>query len=276
VLASRNLTAGSIKVYLSAVRQLQISSGGKDPKIADMPRLAQVLRGIKSTQASRQPASAHRRLPVTPEILRAIKVSWETKSLTYDRVMLWGAMMLCYFGFFRSGEICTHSQDSFNVASNMMFSDVSVDNLANPSCIRVFLKKSKTDQEKQGTLVYLGKTGESLYPVAALLSWLVIRGNGKGPLFQYANGTPLTQSNFTAEFRRALGRIGVDPRNYSGHSFRAGTATEAASQGVGYATIKLLGRWKSSAYQVYIKTPPASLAPLSNALIGLPSARRAH
>jgi len=29
-----------------------------------------------------------------------------------------------------------------------------------------------------------------------------------GPLFQYANGTPLTQSNFTAEFCRALERIG--------------------------------------------------------------------
>jgi len=152
-----------------------------------MPCLTQVLRGIKTIQASKQPASAHKWLPVTPEILRAIKVSWETKSLTRDKVMIWGAMMLCYFGFFRSGEICSQSQDSFDAASNMTFSDVSVDSLIDPSCIAVFLKKSKMDQQKQGTPVYLGKTGELLCPVAALLSWLVIRGNGEGPLFQYAN-----------------------------------------------------------------------------------------
>jgi len=51
--------AGSIKVYLSAVQQLQISSGGKDSKIAEMSHLSQVLRGIKATQASRQPVPAH-------------------------------------------------------------------------------------------------------------------------------------------------------------------------------------------------------------------------
>jgi len=124
-----------------------------------------------------------------------------------------GSYDACYFGFFRSGEICTQSQDSFNAASNMKFSDVSVDNLATPSCITVFLKKSKTDQQKQGIAVYLGKTGELQCPVAALLSWLVcvMAGNGEGPLFQYVNCTPLTQSNSTAEFHRALKRIGVSP-----------------------------------------------------------------
>ena len=134
-----------------------------------------------------------------------------------------------------------------------------------PSCIQVLLKKSKTDQLRQGTLVCLGKTGRPLCPVAALLSWLVRRGNDAGPLFRYANGAPLTQSNFTAEFRRALQRIGVNPYNYSGHSFRVGAATTAASQGIGDATIKLLGR--CSAYQIYMRTP---LAPLTSSLAGLP------
>ena len=148
--------AGTIKVYLSAVRQLQISSGGRDPKITEMSRLSQVLRGIKATQAAQQPDSAHKRHPVTPEMLRAIKSSWEAEPLTDDRIMLWGAMMLCYFGFFRSGEICIRSRDSFDATSNMTFFDVSVDNLADPSCIQVLLKKSKTDQLRQGTLVCLG------------------------------------------------------------------------------------------------------------------------
>ena len=43
---------------------------------------------------------------------------------------------------------------------------------------------------------------------------------------------------------------GIDFVPYSGHSFRSGAATTAAKQGISDATIKMLGRWKSSAYQL--------------------------
>jgi len=46
-------TTSTIKVYQAAVCQLQIIKGERDPKIAKMPRLMQVLRGI-STQAANQ------------------------------------------------------------------------------------------------------------------------------------------------------------------------------------------------------------------------------
>ena len=55
--------------------------------------------------------------------------------------------------------------------------------------------------------------------------------------------------------RAALTSVGVDGAPFSGHSFRSGAATAAASQGINDATIKMLGRWKSEAYQLYIKTP---------------------
>jgi len=59
----------------------------------------------------------------------------------------------------------------------------------------------------------------------------IVWGNGDGPLFRYANGTRPTQTNFTAEFYKALQRIRMDPQNYSGNSFRAAAATVAANQG---------------------------------------------
>ena len=89
---------------------------------------------------------------------------------------------------------------------------------------------------------------------------MVRRGNAPGPLFHFQDGAPLTQQRFVVELRKALQMIGEDPQQFGGHSFRAGAATTAAQQGIGDATIKLLGRWHSSAYQVYIKTPVSSLA----------------
>ena len=108
--------------------------------------------------------------------------------------------------------------------------------------------------------MFMGKTGDELCPVAAILAYLLVRGAVKGPLFQFADGKPLTRERFVERVREALRLAGVDHNSYSGHSFRAGAATTAAKNGVGGATIKKLGRWKSSAYQLYVKPPRSELA----------------
>ena len=59
---------------------------------------------------------------------------------------------------------------------------------------------------------------------------------------------------------------GLDPTKYAGHSFRIGAATSAASKGINDSTIKLLGRWESEAYQIYIRTPRDALARFSAVL----------
>ena len=103
--------------------------------------------------------------------------------------------------------------------------------------------------------------------MAAVLAWMVWRGNAEGPLFHFKDGTPLTQQQFVAELRKALCMIEEDPQKFGGHSIRSGGATATAQQGIGDATIKLLGRWHSSAYQVYVRIPSSSLAGYSQALV---------
>ena len=66
--------------------------------------------------------------------------------------------------------------------------------------------------------------------------------------------------------RQALLEAGVDSRPYSGHSFHSGTATMAAKRGVQDSTIRMLGRWRSDAFQLYIKTPRHQLAIVSGRL----------
>ena len=113
-------------------------------------------------------------------------------------------------------------------AVELAFHDVAVDNLANPTEIQVRLKRSKTDVSRQGTLIHIGRTDDDLCPVAALLSWMVTRGNRPGPLFYFASGKPLSRSTFVREFRQAVSEAGVSPNGYSGHSFRSSLAGQTA------------------------------------------------
>ena len=46
--------------------------------------------------------------------------------------------------------------------------DVSVDSLVDPTVVQVRIKHSKTDPFRRGVMVYLGSTGKTLCPVAAV------------------------------------------------------------------------------------------------------------
>jgi len=58
-----------------------------------------------------------------------------------------------------------------------------VDNPIAPTGISIMIKKSKTDKGRKGAKVFIGKTSDDLCPVAALFSYLYIRGAKAGPLF---------------------------------------------------------------------------------------------
>jgi len=57
-----------------------------------------------------------------------------------------------------------------------------------------------------------------------------------------------------------LKSAGIDDSKYASHSFRSGAATTAAEASIPDEHIKMLGRWKSEAYQVYVKSVPEKLA----------------
>ena len=115
----------------------------------------------------------------------------------------------------------------------------------------------------------LGKTGQTLCPVTAVLNFILVRQAGVGPLLSLQDGTPLTKDLFVRKVRKALTDAQVDQNHYSGHSFRIGAATAAAAVGI---PAHVMGRWTSEAYQLYIHQPRESLASLS-ARIAAPPAK---
>ena len=99
-----------------------------------------------------------------------------------------------------------------------------------------------------------------------MLKYLVIRGDSPGPLFGFVDGRGLTRQRLVDRLRAGLLEANIDCSAYCGHSFRIGAATTAAACGIHDATIKMLGRWESGAYQSYIRTPREDLASVSAAL----------
>ncbi len=90
--------------------------------------------------------------------------------------------------------------------------------------------------------------------------------SGPGFLFRFADGRLLSKTRFVDTVREAMTKAGLQAKDYAGHSFRIGAATTAGARGVPDSTIKMLGRWESSAYLLYIRTPRDHLASISAVL----------
>ena len=134
--------------------------------------------------------------------------------------------------------------------------------LSRLECVLKGLKRQQ-DPFRQGIDIFLGATGATLCPVLAMVAYLALREKSQGPLFVRSNGNPLSRAFLVDSLKGALQQCGVDPTNYNGHSFRIGAATTAAACGIEDATIKMLGRWQSSAYTLYIRTPRDQLASIA-------------
>ena len=92
-----------------------------------------------------------------------------------------------------------------------------------------------------------------LCPVSYLYRYSAVRGSSPGPLFCFADGSPVKTGQFTQQLRQALIFCGLDSAKYKSHSFRIGAASWAAEKGLPDAQIRHLGRWKSDAFKVYIR-----------------------
>ena len=260
---NQGLKHQTVKCYLSAVRHLQIASGGGDPRVESMPVLQLVLRGARREQSGNPPRT---RLPITPSILEQLRREWNKDPSNQDHVMLWAACCVGFFGFLRSGEMTAPETGEFDPGQHLTFDDIKVVNPVTPTAVVIRIKQSKTDPFRQGVSIYLGKTDSALCPVASLLSYLVVRGKDGGPLFRFKDGRPLTRPLLVAALRKALSSAGFKPESYAGHSFRIGAATTAAACGVPVGIMKSLGRWKSDAYQLYVRLPTDQLSSISKQL----------
>ncbi len=149
----------------------------------------------------------------------------------------------------RYREWCKRWEEVPLPVTHLAWEDVGLEQGKCPKWIRVKIKESKTDRTKQGAFITLHRSRKKICPVAALLKYMVLRGEGQGPFFRYEHGKGLTRRVFVVEVKKALVSQGMDAVGISGHSFRIGAATTAAMNGASDEDVKALGRWKSREYK---------------------------
>ena len=265
-LATINISHATIKVHLAGVRHMHVSAGlfsFFDKQLT--PRLQLTLKGIQKNQAITQPPRI--RLPITLQLMGNIKTLLAKQPSSYYNIMIWAACCLAFFGFLRVGEFIVPADDQYDESCHLSLSSISVDSRVNPQLLKIIIKQSKTDPFRKGVSVFLGATGENLCPVRGILPYLAIRGTHLGPLFIFEDGRSLIRHRFSSALNGLLNQLHMDTQSYNTHSFRIGAATTARQANIPDPIIKMLGRWKSHAYQSYIKTPPQELSKLSKYLI---------
>ena len=228
LLVHESISYGTIRMYLCAIRHRQLLDGGPDPAFASLHRLHYVLRGCHRSL----PSSVHpSRLPITPTVLRLLHHVWSDQAHVYDTVCIWAACCVAFFAFLRSGEFTCSSWSTYD-QSALSLRDVTLDSRLNPSMIHLLLRRSKTDVFGTGVTIHLGRTGDVLCPVCALLAYLARRPSTSGPLFLLQSGQPLSRCALVTAVRQALACAGLDVSRFNGHSFRIGAATAAAAAGL--------------------------------------------
>jgi len=114
--------------------------------------------------------------------------------------------------------------------------------------LKVFVRKSKTDQQGEGVTLGLPSTRFADCPARALRAWLKASGVYEGRIFRSLHngriGKSLTDRSVAAIVQRAAAAAGLDG-DYAGHSPRAGLATSSARAGKHDREIMRQGRWQS-------------------------------
>lgn len=106
------------------------------------------------------------------------------------------------------------------------------------------IRRSKTDQEGQGRLVAIPRVRGKCCPTRKLEEWLKVSGISNGAIFRrfnrYGQLQPerLSAPSVALIVKHRTEALGLDSTQFSGHSLRAGFATNAAKKGASTASIR--------------------------------------
>lgn len=168
----------------------------------------------------------------------------------YEAKLFCAAFTTTFHGHFRVGEITKDTRGKaehfIRLQDIKMFSDR----------VEVCVPSSKTDQLGGGAKVVIPSEPDChVCPVIRLREYLLIR---KGQLICHFDGTYLSRYQFSAVLKKSLAYLHVPAhgyyKGYKNHSFRIGMATALSEEGRSDEEIKRIGRWKSRAFESYIRS----------------------
>ena len=171
------------------------------------PMITENLLGIKRIKGSYQKAKKPILINDLKQIINAIDKDKNEKNKVKNR-----ALILVGFagGFRRSELVAIHYEDVDFV----------------PEGVKIFVKRSKTDQSGEGMTKGIPYFSNLNYcPVISLKNWIEKSEIKSGKIFD------MSDKNVALTVKKYTGIVGLDSNKYSGHSLRSGFATSTAELG---------------------------------------------
>ena len=243
-LSKEGYAPGTLKLALSAISWYHRMSGALDP--TPTPAIQRIIIGAKRTAPP--PKRLH---PITRSILHAMLAKVPLLPLNdFQQKLTRAILLLGYHACARIGELVVSSNDDHTLKIENVHLKVREGQLS----FRFVLPSYKHSKE-EGCFVLEPAANQVWCPVRHLLAYLKVRGTGPGYLFLHQEGSPIKRDFVANQIRALVGMLGLEKEKYNTHSLRIGRTTDMAAEGENEATIKLTGRWHSSAHLDYVRCP---------------------
>ena len=171
------------------------------------PIIMENLHGIKRVKGSHQKAKK----PILINELKLIINQINQEKIETKKYKNKALILIGFAGGFRRSELVSIECDDLDFV---------------PEGVKIFIKRSKTDQSGEGMtkgIPYFSKT--EYCPVLSLKNWLNISKIKEGRIFK------LSDKSVALILKKYASLAGLDEKKYSGHSLRSGFATSAAEFG---------------------------------------------
>lgn len=210
------LSMGTVALYRSGINRKYVDAG----KISPMshPKVNTVFKGL-----GRLMGTASRQVKALRE--HHIKKMLDQCDDTLICLRNAAIIAIGFAGALRRSEICGLTTDDIEFMKPATAND--------SKKMFIYIRKSKTDQQGKGQKIAIPE-GKHLKPIQRLQDWLEASGIAQGYVFQTMKrggklrGRPMHHSDIPRLVKHYAELIGLDPKEVSGHSLRAGFVTSAA------------------------------------------------
>lgn len=239
--------------YLSGIRAWHLAQGWPEPLTeGDQARIGFSLRGLENRQQGKRKRPP--RPPVTLPMLACLKSSLNLADPF--EACVWAMAACAFWGMMRFGEVSVKSRPLFSPTRHLTRADAFFGHdLDGRPYARLSLPSAKTARPGERQLVFLTEQG-TICPLAALHNLAaVVPARASDPLFSWrdTNGEirPAVTTAVMKTINSIFGRNGFGTS--FGHSFRIGGASFFLGQKVDPEVVRLAGRWRSLAYEAYVR-----------------------
>lgn len=264
--------SGTVRGYLAAIKHFHKMFAGWELPTSHCMIVA-VGKGIDRAHGKSDVRPKVRK-PLTWEMLiagrEAVEQMGETGSL------MWKGLALSYLLLCRASEIWAYGNGLVHSEFCLTRGDIAFCNgptrlvgsdRRRADRVEVLFRASKADQKRVGATITRTRVrtndterwgGEDCGAVEILLDLFESHSElgEHAPLMQATCGIGwqvISRAAATRALRILVGSLGNDPQQYALHSGRIGGATHLARCGATAIQIKLAGRWKSTAFMVYVR-----------------------